>query len=332
MVDIKNTVGKLVKDKALLIGAATFLGGLATVANLRNSSTLDAFGASLYFPEDLGSTKHPYYISFSFREYQRRSIFDRKFLKDVGMIRLPPPNQLVDASSVSYDQKGNSLIVGAAIENALAGRSSLADTAKRLTGSNIAEGTAGVAGAIGSGGLGAVAGLGVGLVSGTNTAASNTLDQVLQIGGVAQNPFLTILFNSPTFKKHQFTWVLNPSNENETEIANAIVNKFKYHQLPDISNYAGGTLLSYPDIALVGLYPNDHYLYKFKPCVIESVVVDYSHDGQPAYFASTDAPVSIKLQISLLEIEYWIKPDILVAQDESKAADISAKNSVNFLR
>lgn len=327
MANIGTRVADIAKKNAApILLAATVLGGIAVIANLRNKSKIDAFGKSLYFPNDLGSAKHPYYISFSFREYQRRSIFDRKFLKDVGMIRLPPPNQLVDASTVNYDQTGSGLITGAAIENALKGSSSAADTAKNLTFGNITASTS-------QGILGGAVGAAVTGLTGSNSAmTSNVLDQVLQIGGVAQNPFLTVLFKSPTFKKHQFTWTMNPKNEIETEIANNIVNKFKYHQLPDVSNYSAGTLLSYPDIVLVGLYPNDHYLYKFKPCVIESVVVNYSPDGQAAFFASTDAPVSISLQITLLEIEYWIKPDIIVAQDESKAAQVSQEGSVSFLR
>ena len=73
-------------------------------------------------------------------------------------------------------------------------------------------------------------------------------------------------------------------------------------------------IILYPDIVLVGLYPNSKYMYDFKPCVLESVVINYSSDGHPAYFAPTDAPVSVTMQISLLEIEYWTKNDILNPQ------------------
>ncbi len=313
----RQTLGQLARGGVL--GAATIATAVAVAANLKNESNLNAFGSSLYHPSDLGSEKYPYYMSFSFREYQRRSIFDRQFLKDVGMIRLPPPNQLIDAQRVTYDQTGSDIITGAVFENALRGSTSAADAARRFTAAGAAGAlAAGAAGArFGAGGVlgaGAVGLTAIGAVAATGDV--NQVQQFLQIGGVAQNPFLTMLFKSPTFKQHQFSWTFNPENEQETEIVNNIINKFKYHQLPDISNYSAGTLLSYPDIVLVGLYPSDKYLYKFKPCVIESIAINYAADGQPSYFTATDAPTTIQLQISLIEIELWIRGDIIAAQAE----------------
>ena len=289
-----------------LAGAATVVvgAGALSVLSANNTSQINAFGTSLYFPGDLGSEKHPYYMSFSFRQYQRRSIFNRQFLKDTGMIRLPIPNQLIDSSQANYDQAEGGLLTGAAIEQALKASNSSADRIKSFMSAGGQTATAGAVTAA----IAAIPG-------GMNGPLTS---QVLQLGGVAMNPFLTVLFKSPTFKRHVFRWTLNASNPSESETLRLLVNKFKYHQLPDLSGYVGGTLLSYPDICLVGIYPETNYLYKFKPCVIETCTINYANEGQPAFFAMTDAPVSVSLEISLLEIEYWLKGDILEEQGQSQ--------------
>ncbi len=282
-------------DTAKLAAAGIALMGLARNLDTPTGPDFSAFGTSLYFPNDLGSDKYPYYISFSFRKYERRSIYDRVFLKDTGMIRLPIPNQLVDNNNVDYSIADQSLIFGAGVENALKETKAISDWSTGQV-EQIAQ-------KIGN----AAAGLGAGALVGLGTN-----NQTLQLAGLVQNPFLTVMFKSPTFKRHQFSWTLNPANPEESETMRSIINKFKYHQLPDIVfGAAAGTLLTYPDICLVGLYPSSRYLYDFKPCVIESMTVDYSSDGQPAFFGMTDAPVTAKIILNLLEIEYWTKNDIL---------------------
>jgi len=276
--------------KTIGVGLAA-TGATIGLTALDRKSVLDAFGTSLYFPSDLGSVAHPHYISFSFREYRRRSIFEQPFLEDIGMIRLPIPNNLIDAQEVNYNQTDNSLIGGAIIENMLTGTKNVADIARNIT----------AAGRVAGGGVAAAA------------IASAAPDRLLQLGGLVQNPFLTVLFKSPTFKRYQFSWTLAPDNPQEAEIMANIINKFKYHQLPGLSHATAGTLLSYPDMAIVQLFPDDRYLFKFKPCVIEGVTINYTPGGQPS-FTSIDSPNLAILTISILEIEYWTKDDVLRSQ------------------
>lgn len=307
--------------KSTLGAGATGLAGAGALflwaQNMRNSSNLNSFGSSLYFPNDLGTDSHPHYISFSFQEYKRRSIFERGFLKDQGMIRLSMPGSMVNASDVNYTQSDSGVITGAVLENAIGAGKSVSDAmVSALTIPTVAG-----AAAIQK------------LVLGSNGLPSGMRDQALQLGGVAQNPFLTVLFKSPTFKRHSFSWLLNPENAHEVETVRNIINKFDYHKLADISGYSAGTLLTYPDIVLIGYYPDDKYLYKFKPCVIESFVANYSPEGQASFFNAVDAPTSVEIRLNLLEIEYWTKPDVLIAQgllDENYRV-VSPLNSSDIL-
>jgi hypothetical protein len=88
-----------------------------------------------------------------------------------------------------------------------------------------------------------------------------------------------------------------------------LIAKFRQHMCPSLTDWAGGTLLNYPDIVLVTLYPDDQYLYKFKPCVVESMVANFAPSG-PAFFNDTRAPAEVVISLQLLEIEYWVAEDV----------------------
>jgi hypothetical protein len=247
----------------------------------------------LMFPGDLidPSANRNSYIAIQFQKYERRSIFNQPFLSAIGGIRLPI--QLSENQQVDYQPaEASSPAVGAGIEQGLRGGN-------------------GFVGSIASGvmaNLGARAGQAAAAIAGSLTGA--TTAEMLQLGGLAQNPFLTVLFKSPVFKKHQFSWKLAPNNPQESNTIRDIINTFKSNMLPAMAPNAGGTLLTYPNIAVISLYPDETFLYKFKPCVIESMNVNYAVGGQPSFFKGTNAPTIVQIDINLLEIEYWLKEDI----------------------
>jgi hypothetical protein len=252
------------------------------------------------FPNDLidPSANRNSYMAIQFVEYQRRSIFNQPFLSALGGVRLPVPNQLAETFNVSYDSSASAnSTVGAAIEGGLQGRNGVGSSGN-------------VIGSIASAVTGALGGKAVQTASALGTKAGLDVPQALQLGGLAQNPFLTVLFKSPNFRKHTFSWKLMPNNEQESNTAREIIQTFRYNMLPALAPNAGGTLLTYPNMAIINLYPNETLLYKFKPCVVESLTVNYAAGGQPSFFKGTNAPTHIELSISLLEIEYWLKEDI----------------------
>jgi hypothetical protein len=124
--------------------------------------------------------------------------------------------------------------------------------------------------------------------------------------GTAMNPMLTVMFKQPTFKQHSLEWKLTPSNQNESQTLNSIVNSFKYNMLPDSAG--AGVLLSYPNIVQirVSAADPDFFTYVFKPAVIESFSVNYTPSGTPSFFGTTKAPTEVQIRLGLMEIEYWL--------------------------
>lgn len=241
---------------------------------------------NLVFPTTL--VQQELYFSFSFYKYLTPSWGGRTTgtFQDMGNVKLPMPNRMVDQQDIRFDEEKMPALLAAA-------REGVGATIQGAVGSALNSLT---------GGLGRFG------------------DPALQLGGLAVNPFLTIMFKSPTFKKHQFSWKLTPIDEKESQDLNRIVDVFRYHQLPNGVDGAGGNfLLGYPDIVYISVhkaqYPGSGGLfsYWFKPAVLESVSVDFSPQGQPSFFtkngAGQYAPTAVELKMSLWEIEYWLKDD-----------------------
>ena len=73
-----------------------------------------------------------------------------------------------------------------------------------------------------------------------------------------------------------------------------------------------GALFEFPDIFLIAFSPNSKFLYKFKPCVLERINVDYTGGNQaPGFYRqqgnpSNAPPESVVITLQFLELEYWL--------------------------
>ena len=245
-----STPAKTVIGGSLAGGAFQIINTLIQKQEVTTGSNLYTTNNLTQFPADLpvisGQT---FCILFKFYQYNRPSILVAPTLTPYGAIALPIPADMLDQSAASYSEEGSDLMVGAGLEN--------------FSGS--------VAGAI-SAASNALAGSGIDAVNkiATNIGDPNAANKVLQMRGVAQNPFLSVLFNAPTFKRHIFNWTFIPESQQDTENLNYILNKFRYHSMPDVLSSTGGLMLTYPDMCVPKIIPSG-YLYDFKQCVIGSL-------------------------------------------------------------
>jgi hypothetical protein len=145
----------------------------------------------------------------------------------------------------------------------------------------------------------------------SNSGAAADVVGALIPGGLAVNPHLFMLFKQPTFKEYSFSWTFAPKNEQESITLAKIIDYFKFNMLPQAAGGLGGlgqTMgLNYPNIAMIKMYPNDLFTFRFKPCAVKSVQVDYTGSGAPSFFKRTGAPTIVNFTILLQEIQYNIK-------------------------
>lgn len=306
---------------------AVAAGGMAlteAVTLYQNRTALaDRFSGipSIIFPSDL--KQNVPFMTMEFQRYQRRSINQQPFYNEVMKIRLPIPENLSERIGISYDDANLGSAVGAAIE---AGSVGAGDLIER--GGTVATGLAAAAGA----NAGRIAGLFQNNTqrSGESNAAfaarqqgnlgnQGALDIAARVvgtaaqvlGGITTNPFQVALFRSPQFRTHSFSWKFIPTSAQESETLRTLIEVFQYHSLPGISN-AGAVFFSYPEILKINFKPSDKFLYKFKPCVVKGITVNYAPNS-PSFIKNGNdfSPTALTLSIELQEIEIMTKADFL---------------------
>lgn len=300
---IANNATTIVQTAATAYGLYNAYGPARDLYNSRQAMA-NQFQQGLTFPSDLIAGERNFYMSFKFMTYEKRAIQDQPFLRSGGTVRLPIPDNLKDNTTVTYSPQDLTPAVGAGLEE-LMSRGGLSALTPEL-GSSISEtiqnlitsgrNVAGVAGEAITGGV-------AGFVAGTRPGQA-----ISAYSGMAVNPYQTVLFEKPEFKTHSFSWKIMPKNESESYTAKNIFRAFQFHMLPGIS--AGtGLFFSYPSMVIVSLFPSSEFLYRFKPCVIKSVNVNYAAGSNPSFFKRTEAPTAMTISIQLQEIEYWTNRD-----------------------
>jgi hypothetical protein len=261
---------------------------------------------TLQYPMDGGQ----YYIAFFISKYTRASVTDPASISSDSVITLPVPAELMDTQSVSYSPVHRSI----AVEGAIAAFKESIHSLANMLGTKPPGGTEGAYNRFGAGGQGPT-GSGSQILQGlggrTAVEGANILagggGAVGQTLGIAPNPFLTVELISPNFKEHTFSWKLSPSNPQESTRLKAIINRLKKHSLPDVT--LGNFFLTYPDVFLPMLVPNEEEMYAFKYCVMTNLTVNWAGAGVPAFFTGTKAPAEVFLQMHLMEIELWLSSD-----------------------
>ena len=258
--------------------------------------------SSLEFPSGLKNSN--YYMNFYFSEYVAPGINDPAKTVVRSSVRLPIPANLINDTSVQYQQAKLGAAVGlaasesnnngtamitAGIAKSAASNPSIQNAISKLLPSKVSS----------------VLGTAFSVAGGVSETAS-------YVTGISLNPFLAMLFETPNFKKHNFSWKLIPNNQQESLIINKIIATFQANMLPTTNGWA----FSYPSVVNLSLYANDpqsFYLYDFKTCVVEDFKVNYAPGNQPAFFSNSSAPAAIEISLGLTEISIWTKNDIIRA-------------------
>lgn len=251
---------------------------MAIFNNTKNSNIPKKPSASYVnhtFPGDLLSTGRNFCTQIQFIKYDGLSMTALSNMSSglglvpTGGITLPLPKAINETQTISWE--------------AASAASQAASIASSI--SNIGGGTR----------LGQV-------VAKFTSAASTIAEGQAGVSGRRPSPFLWMLFKQPNFKEHQLMWTFTPNNEKESNTLVEIINTFKKNSLPGTEAF--GTILTYPNIAIIKFFPDDNYTFKFKPCAVMYVNVDYSGGGTPSFFKN-GAPTIVNLTVTLKEIELW---------------------------
>jgi hypothetical protein len=149
-----------------------------------------------------------------------------------------------------------------------------------------------------------------GLSTGTAAEIGGLRGRGLAAAGLAINTFKSVTLSSPQFRRHNLVFKMAPKDFNEAKAIQKIAYLLRRAMTP--KRAAGGFLFEFPDIFLIAFSPNSKFLYKFKPCVLERINVDYTGGNQaPGFYRqqgnpSNAPPESVVITLQFLELEYWL--------------------------
>lgn len=235
------------------------------------------------FPSNLSPN---YYMEISFHQYSRQSPLSIGSTQQLGSIRLPIPSNMADTQSVNYAEED----LGAALGGA----------AGSIMGNGYGPG-----GVVQNAAAALLVGGAASAVAGVSTGAAALGSAKL---GLTANPFLTVLFKNPNYRVYNFSWRLFPRNLTESGTLQNIYNSVKYHMVPAESAGFGGALLTYPSLVKVKLYAGGRPLIPFKFGVIDNSTFNFTPDGAPSFHRG-GSPSSVDFNISIKEVEYFLKKD-----------------------
>jgi hypothetical protein len=260
---------------------------LQTPTQARTNKT--TFGGALSFPSEL-----KYFTKFSFYEYDKKIINEAGKDKPTKTVIFPMPNDMHETFGVDYETPSLGPI-GGALANA-------AITALRSkdVGSAISALTPGVDTLAQAG----VAG-GLNMLKKSSPTAGAAAQMAL---GVTPNPNIAVLFSNIGLRSHSFSYKFAPTSAKELATLKTIITELKKRMLPGMSN-EGTMLFSFPDVCDIEFGPTKNKPYKIKRCVMESLNVNYTPMGSPAFFKTGD-PVMVEIQMSFKEMSPFTREDV----------------------
>lgn len=306
----------------------------------------------LIFPTELRNEDQ--FLMMRVYEYSRpkRSAAPQKPL--LLEIQLPIPSNLVDATSVTYQQQSLGYIgeaAGGAAGDIMAdlvrgnetARGSVVRIADKIKGMSITGEAGKIASYYGSaiaqerGGaiIGAALGGTIGALAGA--AAGEVIRGAMYASGITRNPFNVQMFENVNFRSFNFQYKFVPRSLEEQDTINNIVKLLKFHMLPGYLDF-DRTFFTYPDLFELELNIGtpvkgddiNNYLFKIKTSVLESINVNYHGEGFADYHDSGEqkAPVSITMDLNFKEMIIPERDDI----DKSASNRVIAARSASNLK
>ena len=139
--------------------------------------------------------------------------------------------------------------------------------------------------------------------------------------GVVKNPMLEMIYSAPSFRSFQFEFTFYPRDEREALEVQRIIERFRFHQAPELAEGAGGFLIAPSEFDIKFYYAgsqNPNIPPIADSCVLTQIDVNYTPNGFTAYevpgedkpsLGRTGMPVAIQMQLQFRETTFLTKAD-----------------------
>jgi len=300
------------------------IGGGTALAQALDSNA-GGTSSDLIFPNDVEQLDHWCAVRIFSHQLMRRD--DAPKSVDIARVFLPMPQQLSTGYNHGYNAESLGPIGAATAQLGAAGaQDGIQGIADKVKGAFTKEGAKGAAAGAGYY-LSQAAESGGGIIGGAmssipvvgsvlGAAVAPAVKGAMGGAGIARNPFMALLYDSPAMREHTFSWKLVARNYGESNVIYNIVKLFKYHAAPgrsSLGDVAGQSVfLQYPEQFDIDFHHKE-FLYNIAPSVLKGFSVNYHPDGTQ-YHVSPDgtekAPVSVQIEMQLQEVAIVTKEDI----------------------
>lgn len=164
----------------------------------------------------------------------------------------------------------------------------------------------GLAGALASKFLGskgsATGGAALGALVGEGTNISTSIEAG---AGAISNPKQALHFQGVDLKRHNFSWTMAPTTQNESDTIMNITNLVRRNSLPSYTDVGPlkRAILNYPstvDIYFFGI--EQAYFMYYKTCMIDGLDFDYTSQGMSVLRGGKPAVVTMRMSLKEMDI------------------------------
>lgn len=129
----------------------------------------------------------------------------------------------------------------------------------------------------------------------------------------ANNPRKESLFSEPEMRSFSFEFDFAPRNKEESDAAQQIIQLFKYHASPELSE-SNNALYRYPSefqIYFVSNGTENQYIGKIDRCALKSISVNYTGANIWSAFKGTGAPTTLKISLEFTELSLQSRNNLM---------------------
>lgn len=302
----KSTVGKVAQataGKAEQASGSNSTAGNVPMASPAPTATIKPL--SVKYPTDLAvSDDRPFFQLFMGPYDANTAMSQTSAVQHDIQITLPLPSNLTTATSLDYSNVSMGALGGEALASLQRLRSvdqAGGDLVQALRGE-----VSGLARELFKSGDSALRQT---VVRRAIASAVPTLGSAIDLmTGTTPNPHVAVTFNNVKFRTFSYTWKFSPNRKEDSDELQKIIAKIHECALP--RKNGSNLLLQYPYQCKLRFFPRViDELFKFKPCVIESITANYAPNGVPSFFAGTKLPTDIELNITFQEIQIRTSED-----------------------
>jgi hypothetical protein len=123
--------------------------------------------------------------------------------------------------------------------------------------------------------------------------------------GIALNPQIDVIYETPELRTFTFDFLFCPRNEADAQTLADIIYELKFHSAPEMLGKGIGIGRYYVPPSEFDIEFSTESMGKISTCVLQNIMIDYAPSG--AAFYKNEQPVNTRMVLTFRELEFMTK-------------------------